>query len=356
MAWARKSLDDLKPYRPGKRVSEVRQELGLDEIIKLSSNESPLPPLRSARRAMAKAAKGLNRYPDGACHLLRDRLSHRLNTAYERIVIGNGSNELIRLLAQVVLEPGDEIVIGEPSFIVYPLVAKIMGAETTRVALKDLTHDLEAMSAAVTKKTKLIFVCNPNNPTGTIVSAKTAGSFMASIPKDVLVCFDEAYHEYVVDPAYRTALEMTADHQNVVVLRTFSKIYGLAGTRIGYGVMPPEIVEAIDKVREPFNVNTLGQVGAFWSLEDEMEITKRRLYTQRQKEKVHAALDRLGFDYADSQTNFVYLDSKKPAMEAFDELKRQGVIVRAFPGSNYIRVTLGTSSENNKLIEALAAL
>ena len=351
-----KSFEGVEPYRPGQRASEVRRELGLKRLTKLSSNECPLPPFETARAAMAQGIKGLNRYPDGACHLLKSRLVGHLGVAYERLTVGNGSNELIRLLAQVVLDEGDEVVMARPSFVVYPLVTKVTGATAVEVPLKDLRHDLPAMAAAVTDKTKLIFVCNPNNPTGTVVGADEARAFMESVPERVLVCFDEAYHEYVVDPAYASAVKMLDRFENIVVLRTFSKIYGLAGARIGYGAAPVEAVEAIDKVREPFNVNMLGQIGAYWSLADREEIIRRRRLNEEQKRAVHQALAELGLKYAPSRANFVYFDPGVSAAEVFEKLKRSGVIVRAFGDGNYLRVTLGVPKETARLIEALRAV
>lgn len=354
--WTRDNLRHINKYRPGKRISEVREELGLEEIYKLSSNESPFPPFRSAVEAIRKAAEGLNRYPDSAAGLLKSKLAGDLCVPYENVAVGNGSNELISLLAQVVLEPGDEVIMAEPSFVVYPIATDIMAATPVKVPLKDLKHDLEAMAARVTKKTKIIFVCNPNNPTGTIVVADNVKRFIRAIPKDILVCFDEAYHEYVTDPGYQTGLGLRADYGNVIVLRTFSKIYSLAGTRVGYGVLPAEIVEAIDKVREPFNINTLAQVAARASLDDQDEVESRRRHNREQRERVQSALDRLGMRRAESQANFVYFSPGVPAAQAFEKLKEYGVIVRVLGDADFIRATLGTAKENTKLIEALESL
>lgn len=356
MSWVRESLEGIEPYSPGKRASEVKRELGLDSVVKLSSNESPYPPVSAALEAIAGAAGTLNRYPDGAAALLKDKLSGLLGISPAAIMVGNGSNELLRLLADVVLEPGDEVIAAAPSFIVYPMVARLRGATMVEVPLLGQAHDLEAMVEAVNERTRLIFVCNPNNPTGTIVSGAAVRAFLAAVPEDVVVCFDEAYHEYVTDPDYRTALEFRDEHPNIVVLRTFSKIYGLAGLRIGYGVAAPVIVETIDKVREPFNVNTVAQVAAYYSLEAREEISARARENALERDFVEGELDALGFGRAESQTNFVYFDCGVPAMEAFERLQRQGVIVRAFGRSRFIRATLGTRSENERLIAALGHL
>ncbi|MDP1808330.1 MAG: histidinol-phosphate transaminase [Actinomycetota bacterium] len=354
--WVRKSLEQIEAYRAGRRASEVKGELGLSDIIKLSSNESPFAPVRQASRAMGQALKGLNRYPDGDCRLLKSKLAANLDVAYETLMVGNGSNELIRLLAQVILEPGDEVIMAAPSFVVYPIVTAIMSAMAVEVPLKGLAHDLDAMAAAITPKTKLIFVCNPNNPTGTVVPAADCGAFLESVPGHVLVCFDEAYHEFVSDFTYGTALELRGKHENIIVLRTFSKIYGLAGARVGYGMAPPAVVEAIDKVREPFNVNLLGQIGAYYSLDGQPEIRRRAAVNRTQRELVESALDRLGLERAASQANFVYFDPRMPAAEAFDRLARHGVIVRAFRHGDHIRATLGSPKDNLVLINALGTL
>lgn len=356
MGWTRAALERIDPYRAGKRASEIRHELNLERVIKLSSNESPFPPVKQASKAINQALIGLNRYPDGACGLLKGKLAAHLDVPSETLIVGNGSNELLRLLAQVVLEPGDEVVMASPSFIVYPIVAEMTGASAIKVPLEDFAHDLSGMAAAITSKTKLIFICNPNNPTGTIVSADDCRKFMESVPKDVLVCFDEAYHEFVADPAYGTALGLRNDFENIVVLRTFSKIYGLAGARIGYGVAPPEVAEAIDKVREPFNVNLLGQIGAYYSLDAQHEIRRRAEVNRRERKTVEAALDGLNFERAVSQTNFVYFDPGISAAEAFDRLTRHGIIVRAFSQGDHIRATLGTPQENRRLLAALEHL
>ena len=356
MSWVRPALEEIEPYRPGKRASEVRRELGLDEVVKLSSNESPYPPVPAALDAIASVAGKLNRYPDGAAVILKERLAGFLDVPAASLLVGNGSNELLRLLADVILEPGDEVVAAVPSFIVYPMVARLRGAVMVEVPLLGQAHDLEAMAKAVGPRTRLIFVCNPNNPTGTIVPAAAVRAFLAAVPQDVVVCFDEAYHEYVTDPDYRTALEFRDEHPNIVVLRTFSKIFGLAGLRIGYGVAAPVIVETVDKVREPFNVNTVAQVAAYYSLDSAEEISRRARENAVERDFVEGELDALGFARAESQTNFVYFDCGLPAMEAFERLQRQGVIVRAFGRSRFIRATLGLRSENERLVAALGNL
>lgn len=346
-------LKELKPYQPGKRVSEVKRELGLAEIVKLASNESAWPPTPKALKAMQLAVAGVNRYPDSFCYQLKQKLAALLKVKPEKLAFGNGSNELIRILAQILVEPGQQIVMATPSFIYYPIAAQIVQAKAVQVPLdKNYRHDLETMAKAVTKKTKLVFVCNPNNPTGTIVSAKELKAFLEQLPPNVVVAVDEAYHEYVDDPNYQTALNFIPEHPNLVVLRTFSKIFGLAGTRIGYLVANEEIVTAVNKLREPFNVNLVAQVGAYFSLDELPEIAKRRQLTLNYKKYLYKKLEQLGVNFVPSQTNFIYLKTARNSSELFEEWQRQGVIVRpvALDGS-FIRVTVGTAAENRKFLE-----
>lgn len=351
----RNYLQQLKPYLPGKRVSEVKRELGLTKITKLSSNESPWPPTPKAIKAMKLAIAGVNRYPDSFSYLLKQKLASVLAVDVDLLAIGNGSNELIRLLAQVLVEPGEEIIMANPSFIYYPIAAKIVQAQAKQIPLKEHTHNLEAMAAAVTPKTKLIFVCNPNNPTGTIVSYQQLKEFLAAVPPHIVVAVDEAYHEYVDDPTYQSCLNLVPKQPNLVVFRTFSKIYGLAGTRIGYMVANKEIVEAINKLREPFNVNLIAQVGAYFSLEEPEEIAKRRFLTLKYKKYLYKKLEQLGVNFVPSQTNFIYLKTTKKADEQFNEWQKQGVIVRPFPlDNNFLRVTIGTVEENQRFVKVVS--
>ncbi len=349
----RELLNDIKPYQAGKRVSELKDELELEELIKLSSNESPLPPTKLAQKAMRLAVSQLNRYPDGGSRMLVSKLSERLKVPAENIIIGNGSNELIRLLAQVLAEPDDELVMAWPSFVVYPLVAKMMQAKAVEIPLADDRHDLKMMAAAVTDKTKVVFVCNPNNPTGTIVSRAETMKFIKQVPSDVVIAFDEAYFEFVDSDDYISGLELFSDYPNIVVFRTFSKIYGMAGARIGYAVAPKELVGAIQKVREPFNINMLAQVGAYYSLDCDTEISRRAADNLKEKTFIEGELKRLNIKFAPSQANFIYADMGKDALVAAKEMQKLGVIVRAFPDSNYVRVTIGTSRENRRLVKIL---
>lgn len=341
----RSEFDGMTPYSPGLRVSEVRERSGKDTILKLSSNEHPCGPFPRALEAMRIVLPRLNRYPDGASAALEGALCEKLGVDARHLVIGNGSNELLRLLAQVLVRPGDEIVFAWPSFVVYPMLAQMFGAAAIKVPLDDQeVHDLDAMLGAVTDRTRLMFLCNPNNPTGTIYTRDAFESFLERLPDHVVLAVDEAYFEFVTDAEYPDALEYFDGSNPLVVLRTFSKIYSLAGARIGYAVMPEQVVEALDKVREPFNVNSVAQIGAYYSLLDEAEVIRRRAENQEQKMYLYSCFDRLGVTYVRSETNFVYFKTDRP-VEVFEALLRQGIIARDFGTAPALRIGIGTPDD-----------
>ncbi len=315
----RPELDALKPYKPGKPVFEVKREFGLKEIVKLASNESNLPPFPFpvAIKAMEEEISKVNEYPDGACVLLREKLAPFMQVSMENTMVGNGSNELIRLLAMAILNPGDEVIFAEPSFVVYPTVTRMMNAVAKRIPLVDFRHDLDAMKQAISEKTRLIFVCNPNNPTGTITHAEELHQFMQDVPENILVVFDEAYYEYVDDPSFGSGLTYFEQGRLVTVLRTFSKIYSLAGCRIGYGVAPEFIASAVNKIREPFNVNRVAQAGALASLDDQAEVQRRVAINLEGKQYIYKKLDELGVNYVPTQANFVLVDIGRDCREVF---------------------------------------
>ncbi|PKQ29922.1 MAG: histidinol-phosphate transaminase, partial [Actinobacteria bacterium HGW-Actinobacteria-10] len=326
----RSELDPMVPYAPGLRASEVRERTGHENILKLSSNEHPSGPFPEARRAMRAILRHTNRYPDGSARALRGRLCEKLGVDDRHLAIGNGSNELIRLIAQAVLRPGDEVVYAWPSFVVYPMVTQMFGATAVPVPLNaSESHDLNAMLAAVTDRTRLLFLCNPNNPTGTIYHKIAFDNFIKKVPDHVLVVVDEAYFEFVTDEQNPDALEYFDGERPIVSLRTFSKIYSLAAVRIGYGVMPEPLRLAVDKLREPFNVNSPAQIGAYYSLADDQEVERRKRENQEQKTYLYRSFDRLGVEYVPSEANFVYIKTEKP-VEVFDALLEEGVIVRGF--------------------------
>ncbi len=352
----RGELEPMVPYAPGLRGSEVRARCGRERICKLSSNEHPAGPFPLAVRAMEAVLPELNRYPDGSYRALRRALSERLGFPFQNVAVGSGSNELLRLIAQAVLRPGDEVVFAWPSFVVYPMVTQMFGATAVRVPLDETeTHDLEAMLAAITEKTRIAFLCNPNNPTGTIYRRDEFESFLSRVPEHVLVVADEAYFEFVNDPGYPDSLAYVDLERPLVALRTFSKIYSLAGLRVGYGVMPERLARAIDKIREPFNVNTVAQVAAYYSLKDDAEVERRREENQEQKTYLYSCFDRLGLAYVPSETNFVYLKTQRP-VEVFEALLGEGIIARDFGNAPALRLGVGTPEDTEATIAAFEAI
>lgn len=352
----RPDLTPLVPYAPGLRASQVRERSGKDVVLKLSSNEYPRGPVPLAQAAMEAVLPRLNRYPDGAAVALREKLAARHGVPVESIAVSNGSNEMLRLVAQAALRPGDEVVFAWPSFVVYPMVTALFGATGVRVPLaKGDVHDLDAMLAAITPQTRIVFLCNPNNPTGTIYTRDAFERFMAAVPEHVLVVVDEAYFEFATDPAYPEGFAWFDGERPLVVARTFSKIYSLAGIRVGYAVMPAPLVDAVNKVREPFNVNTVGQIAAYYSLDDEAEVVRRRDENHAQREALYACFRRHGITFAVSQTNFVYIHTERPS-ELFQQLLNEGVIVRDFGTSPALRVGIGTPSDTRRTVEAFEAV
>lgn len=352
----RAELDPMVPYAPGLRASEVRERSGRSTVLKLSSNEHPCGPFPRAVEAMEAVLPRLNRYPDGSARALRRALCEHLDLADEHLVVGNGSNEIIRLIAQAVLRPGDQVVFAWPSFVVYPMVTQMFGATAVKVPLAPgEVHDLDAMASAITHRTRIVFLCNPNNPTGTIYGREEFEAFLERVPDDVLVVLDEAYFEFVTDERYPNGLEWFDGERPIVVLRTFSKIYSLAGLRIGYGALPAPLARAVDKVREPFNVNVVAQVAAHYSLGDEAEVERRKRENQEQKTYLYSAFDRLGISYVPSEANFVYVKTDRP-VEVFEALLGEGVIVRDFGTAPALRVGVGTPQDTRMTIAAFEAV
>lgn len=359
MDWDRLIRDELKglaPYAPGLREEQVREVSGREHILKLSSNEHPDGPFASAIEAMERELAGLNRYPEGGASELRGRLAEMHGVLPEQIAIGNGSNELLRLIAQATVRPGDEIVYAWPSFIVYPLVTTMFGAVHVRVPLDACdSHDLEAMAEAITEKTRIVFLCNPNNPTGTYYDRDAFDRFLERVPSETLLVLDEAYFEFVTASDYPNGLAYFDGQRGLVVLRTFSKIYSLAGLRVGYGIMPQPLVHAIDCIREPFNVNSVAQAAALASLDDQAEVSRRREENQEQKTYLYSGFDRLGISWVPSEANFVWVKTEKP-VEVFQALLEEGVIVRGFGPTPALRVTVGTPEDTARTIEAFEAV
>jgi histidinol-phosphate aminotransferase len=345
-------LESLSPYVPGKPIEELQRELGLSRVVKLASNENPLGPSPKAMAALAGAETTLHRYPDGGAYRLRQAIADRWKVAMDQVILGNGSDEILGLLARTFLAPGDEAVMADWTFVIYKMEVTAAHGKPVVVPLKDWTHDLEAMAAAVTPRTRLLFVCNPNNPTGTMVSAEAVRRLMASVPEDVIVVFDEAYFEYVRHPHFPDALDYVKRGRNAIVLRTFSKIYGLAGLRIGYGMTTPEINGYLNRIRPPFNANTLAQRAALAALGDDEHVARSRAVNAAGMEQMGNGLRALGFTPVPSEANFLYFDVRRDGRRVFDALLREGIIVRHIEGP-MLRVTVGQPEENSVFLHAL---
>jgi histidinol-phosphate aminotransferase len=354
----RRAVTGLVPYEPGKPIEEVQRELGLERVVKLASNEGPFPPFPAALEAISQAANELNRYPDGGAFRLRSALAERHGVRFEEVAFGAGADGIVDCLSQAALEPGDSIVCGWPSFPSYVIDALKVGAEARRVPLRDDRYDLEAMVGAITPRTKLVYVCHPNNPTGTMNTRAELDAYFDLVPEHVLTVLDQAYFEYIDDPDYADGItEYLKAGRRVVVLRTFSKIFGLAGLRVGYALAPPAVVTALGKVRRAFDITTPAQEAALASLGDGQEVERRRLENAAQRTEVERILREHGLEPAGpAVANFLYCDLGEDSRPLFEQLLRDGVIVRpthGFGGPTAIRVTVGTAEENAFLADAL---
>lgn len=345
----------LIPYAPGKPIEEVEREIGIFNSIKLASNENPLGPSPLALDAMREKLAQLHLYPDGDCFYLKRGLTAKLNVTPEQLIFGNGSNEIIELAIRTFMRPGDEAVMARQAFVVYKLIVQAMGGISQEVPLRNFTHDLEAIGAAISARTRIVFLANPNNPTGTIFRKAAWENFLKQIRSDVLIIVDEAYFEYVEAADYPNSLDYHQQSKALLTLRTFSKLYGLAGLRIGYGIADKEIISLMHRVRQPFNVNAPAQWGALAALDDR-EHVRRSLENNRQGLKyLTAEFARLGIEYVPSHANFILLQVRK-GEDVFNRLLAQGIIVRPMAGyqfPEYLRVTIGTMDENRKFIDGL---
>ena len=345
-------IASLSPYVPGKPIEELQRELGLSRVIKLASNENPLGPSPKALAALFGGHDSLHRYPDGGAYRLRQALADRWKVSLDHIILGNGSDEILGLLARTFLAPGDEAVMADQTFVIYKMEVTAAHGKAVIVPLVNWTHDLDGMTKAITPKTRLVFLCNPNNPTGTMVAADAVARFMAQVPESVIVVFDEAYLEYVRDSHFPDSLQYVMQGRNAIVLRTFSKIYGLAGLRIGYGITTPEITNCLNRVRPPFNANTLAQRAALAALGDDEHVAKSRAVNAAGMQQLESGLRALGFTVIPSQANFVYFDIKRDGRRVFDALLQLGIIVRHIEGT-MLRVTIGQPDENQAFLDAL---
>ena len=351
----RPNIRDLRPYEPGKPIEEVQRELGLEKVIKMASNENPLGPSPLAVKAISENLDRMNFYPDGGGYYLKRKLSSFLDVDENQIILGNGSDEIIRMLVETFLNAGEEAIIAEPSFVIYQMAVRIVNGESRIVKLKDYSYDLASMAEAVGRKTKLVFVANPNNPTGTMVSAAEVESFMKKVPEDVIVVFDEAYFEYIERGDFPKTIDYIRDGRAVVCLRTFSKIYGLAGLRIGYGISQPEIISGMNRVRQPFNANSVAQTAAIAALDDREHVGKSRELNRRGRNFLYRELEKRDIRYIPSEANFILVEVGDGAGIARALLK-ESVIVRdmlCYDLPDFIRVTVGLESENKNFIEKL---
>jgi len=348
-------IRSLVPYEPGKPIEEVEREYGIEDSIKLASNENPLGPSPKALKALAERLGQLHLYPDGHCFYLKQALAAKLGVGEDRLIFGNGSNELIELAVRTFMRPGDEAVMAHQAFVVYRLVVQAAGGGCMIVPLKDFTHDLEAMAGAITPMTRLVFLANPNNPTGTIYGKKEWERFLQRVTPEILLVVDEAYFEYVADPDYPNSLLYQDDQRAILTLRTFSKLYGLAGLRIGYGVGPKDVVGLMHRVRQPFNVNVAAQWAALAALEDGEHVERSLRVNREGMDYLRREIERLGLEQIPSQANFI-LVRVGDGREVCQRLLRRGVIVRpmgAYDLPEYIRVTIGTMKENSRFASEL---
>ena len=352
---ARAVVRNLKSYTPGTPIEDVKRQLKLSSVIKLASNENALGPSPKAIAALRKAVDSLHRYPDATCRELRAALAKKLRVDPASLIVGNGSDELIVLALRAFVDPGDEVVVATPTFLIYELQARACGASVVTVALRQYRYDLAAMKAAVTPHTKLVFIANPDNPTGTYVTRRELEDFLRGLPLDTIVFLDEAYYEFVEASDYPQTLRYVADHP-VIVTRSFSKAYGLAGLRVGYGIAQPELIAAMHAVREPFNVNSLAQVAASAALSDTAFLTRTRQLVREGRRYLTAALDAMRLRHIPSVTNFILIKLGPRAAEVARALLARGIIVRemsAWKLPDCIRVTIGTTAENRRFIQAL---
>jgi histidinol-phosphate aminotransferase len=355
---SKESIQGLAVYQPGKSIEEVKRERKLERVIKLASNENNLGCSPQVWQALTEVRGRFHLYPEGTAPELRKKLANHLQVDPRCLLFGNGSGEVIQMVARTFLEPGTEAIMADITFPRYETVTRIEGAIPVKVPLTDGVHDLEAMAKAVTNQTRIVWICNPNNPTGTIVRHEAFRQFMNQLPNHVLAVVDEAYAEYVIDSAYPATLSLLDDHPNLVILRTFSKIYGLAAFRIGYGIGHPDVIAAVNRVREPFNVSRLAQQAALAALGDEAFVATCRQQNVRGMQKIAARLEEWGLCYYPAHGNFLFFETTYPAEEAFDYLWHRGVIIRsgqALGHPTYIRVTVGTEMENEQFLEEFAS-
>jgi histidinol-phosphate aminotransferase len=353
-------VKEMNRYKAGKSIEEVREEFGLEKIVKLASNENPLGPAIQVIDAIQSEAKNISLYPDADSRELKFALSEKYELDQEKIFLGNGSDEILDLLMTLILTPGDEVIQGNPAFIKYELAVKSRGGSSIKVPLdENHRHDLEAMESEITDQTKAILICNPNNPTGTMLKKEEIESFLERISDEILILVDQAYLEYITAEDFFDGVELLDQHSNLMLMRTFSKAYGLAGLRIGYALADPELIDYLNRIRGPFNINRLAQKAATTALKSESHLEICQNLNEKEKNFLYQKFEELDLDYIKTQSNFIMVDTKMPADDVFRKLQQQGVIIRSgnqFGMDSWIRVTIGTRADNEYFIRKLKAL
>lgn len=357
---ATKGVQSLSPYQAGKPIEELKREYGVSDVIKLASNENPLGPSPKVLSAIENELAELSRYPDGNAFDLKAALAKKHNVAENQITIGNGSNDILEILTRAFVTPEHEVIFSQHAFVVYPIVTQSVGAKAVVTPAKNWGHDLEAMQSAITDKTRVIFIANPNNPTGTWLAKSELTTFIKSVPQDVLVVLDEAYFEFadsdIAAENYPNGVELTKQYPNLIVTRTFSKAYGLAGLRVGYSISDPQVADALNRVRQPFNVNSLALEAAKIAVTD-LEYLESGLQLNADGMKyLMSEFEAMGLTYIPSVGNFICVNVGNNAMKVYDDLLYQGVIVRPvanYEMPEYLRITIGTKNENERFISAL---
>jgi histidinol-phosphate aminotransferase len=353
---ARDGIEELVPYPPGKPIEELERELGISGSIKLASNENPLGPSPLAVQAIKDKVHTLHRYPDGSGYYLKNKLSETYGVPFDRIVLGNGSNELIELILRTFLSPGESVVQPFPTFLVYEKMVRAIGGHMNSAPLSDFKVDLKEISRIVTPETKIIFICNPNNPTGSAILKEDMRSFLKKIPDDIVVVLDEAYIEFASDKAVASGLELLDEHPLLVVLRTFSKLYGLAGLRIGYGFAPARVIDYMNRVRQPFNANALAQAAATAALDDFVFVNRTQRVVREGLEYLYQSLEDMGLEYIRTQTNFFLIKVPMGGERVYELMLKEGVIVRSMASydlPDYIRINAGLQEENERFVKTL---
>ncbi|OAL81690.1 aspartate aminotransferase [Acinetobacter sp. SFB] len=349
---ANEGISKLKPYQPGKPISELERELGITDIVKLASNENPLGCSDKVKQAVAAELTEIGRYPDGGGFILKDQIQSQFGVTAERITLGNGSNDLLEMFARAFVSSSDSVVYSQHAFAVYALVTQAINAEAIEVPAKGFAHDLDAMAAAIKDNTKLVFIANPNNPTGTWFEEAEFDAFMQKVPANVIVVLDEAYVEYF--PENFNSLKFLEQYSNIIVSRTLSKCYGLAALRVGFALASAEVTDYLNRIRQPFNVNHLAMVAAVAALKDEDFIEQSRVVNKAGMKQLEQGFAALGLNYVPSRANFILVDVQADSVQTFNALLKEGVIVRPVGIPNHLRVSIGTEAENAKFLTALA--